>query len=413
MELKLTGVVDPFIASYVKSGIGKANSSSTAAVLITIDTPGGLDSSMRQIVQTILDSRVPVICFTYPAGARAASAGTFIMMACPVAAMAPGTNIGAAHPVGVSGAIEQEKVVNDAVAYIRSLAEQRGRNADWAELAVRDSVSISAQEALDVNVIDLIAPDVPSLLQQVNGMHVQVAHDVSVTLGTAGASVEQVGMNPFFAFLHALLDPNIAFIFFWVGLGLIVLEIFVPGGVLGTIGALMLVCSVVAFGMLPVQMIGVALLVASVVFFVIEVKHPGIGVPAVGGVVCLVLGGVFLFDPSVPNSRVSPWILVLVALLMIALFTVVVQSARRLRTVPPVGTVDDLVGSEATVIRRLHPQGVVRINAEEWTAVSASGEHLHRETRVRVIGVEGLKLNVEPLVDGTPSEAATPERSED
>ena len=413
MELKLTGVVDPFIASYVKSGIGKANSSSTAAVLITIDTPGGLDSSMRQIVQTILDSRVPVICFTYPAGARAASAGTFIMMACPVAAMAPGTNIGAAHPVGVSGAIEQEKVVNDAVAYIRSLAEQRGRNADWAELAVRDSVSISAQEALDVNVIDLIAPDVPSLLQQVNGMHVQVAHDVSVTLGTAGASVEQVGMNPFFAFLHALLDPNIAFIFFWVGLGLIVLEIFVPGGVLGTIGALMLVCSVAAFGMLPVQLIGVALLVASVVFFVIEVKHPGIGVPAVGGVVCLVLGGVFLFDPSVPNSRVSPWILVLVALLMIALFTVVVQSARRLRTVPPVGTVDDLVGSEATVIRRLHPQGVVRINAEEWTAVSASGEHLHRETRVRVIGVEGLKLNVEPLVDGTPSEAATPERSED
>lgn len=401
VELKLTGVVDPFIASYVKSGIGKANSSSAAAVLITIDTPGGLDSSMRQIVQTILDSRVPVICFTYPAGARAASAGTFIMMACPVAAMAPGTNIGAAHPVGVSGAIEQEKVVNDAVAYIRSLAEQRGRNADWAELAVRDSVSISAQDALDLNVIDLIAPDVPSLLQQVNGRSVEVAHGVSVTLDTADASVEQIGMNPFFAFLHALLDPNLAFVFFWLGFGLVVLEIFVPGGVAGTIGAVMLVLAIAAFGMLPVQLLGVALLIASAVFFILELKHPGIGVPAVGGAVCLVAGGLLLFNPAVPNSRVSLWVIVPMTILVSAFFGVVIAAAIRMRRAPITSGVEQLVGREGVVRKRLHPEGVVQLASETWTAVSEKSD-LPKGARIRVTGIDGLKLRVEPAGDETP-----------
>lgn len=402
ISLSLSGVVDPFSASYVRSGIEKANAEGVAAVLITIDTPGGFDSSMRQITQAILDSEVPVICYVSPAGARAASAGTFILMAGSVAAMAPGTNVGAAHPVGVAGATEQAKATNDAAAYIRSIAETRGRNADWAEQAVRDSVSITAEQALDEDVIDVISPSTTALLDDVDGTTVQVAHDQTTTLTTAGAEIEELHMNPFLEILHSLFNPNIAFLFFWLGLGLIILEIFVPGGVVGTIGAIMLILSIVAFGMLPVQLVGVFLLLASAVFFVLEVKHPGIGLPAIGGLTCLVAGGLLLFDPAVPNSRVSPWVLFTVAALAAAFFGVVIQSAMRLRKMPPAETIHALVGQQGVVLRTLNPAGVIHLNAEQWTAVSEGG-HIRKGSRVRVTGVDGLKLKVEPLVDETPS----------
>jgi membrane-bound serine protease (ClpP class) len=399
-EVGIAGVVDPFTASFVKSAVQQANDNGVDAVLITIDTPGGLDSSMREIIQAIMDSDVPVICYVAPSGARAASAGTFILISCPVAAMAPGTNVGAAHPVGVAGAIEQEKVLNDSVAYIRSLAELRGRNADWAEQAVRDSVSISAEQAVQENVVDLVAPDVTTLLNEVDGQQVAVAHENTVTLHTAGATVTQVSMNPFFAFLHALLNPDLAFLFFWLGIGLIILEIFVPGGVLGTIGALMLIIAIVSFGMLPVQLVGIALLIASVVFFILELKHPGLGAPAIGGAICLIAGGLLLFDPSVPNSQVSRWLIGLLAIATVAFFSVVVRSAMRLRNVPPVTSPENLVGQEAVVLRRLHPEGVVRLGSEEWTAVTDEGP-IHKGTHVTVTALEGLRLRVEPVSEQT------------
>ena len=226
--------MDPFVANYVRGGIERANEQGAAAVLITIDTPGGLGSSMREITQAILNSKVPVIGYVSPLGARAASAGTFILLACNVAAMAPGTNVGAAHPVGLSGAIESEKATNDAAASIRAIAETRGRNADWAERAVRYSVSVSAEEALNLDVIDLISPDVRSLLEDVNGEVVTVAGGEQVTLQLTGAAIDEQSMSSIARFLHGLLDPNIAFIFFWLGLALIVLELFTPGGLLGT-----------------------------------------------------------------------------------------------------------------------------------------------------------------------------------
>src|SRR4051812_41747477 len=195
VELHLDGVVDPFVANYLSSAISDANTSHAAAVLILIDTPGGLDSSMRQINQAILGSHVPVIGYVSPSGARAASAGTFIMMACPLAAMSPGTEIGAAHPVGVSGAIEQEKVTNDAVAYIRSLAQLYGRNADWAESAVRDAVSVSAEEALKLPVIDLVSPSIPDLLERADGHEVTVVDGETATIHTAGAPVESESLG--------------------------------------------------------------------------------------------------------------------------------------------------------------------------------------------------------------------------
>lgn len=402
MQLDATGVVDPFMASYITSKIEDATSLGAGAVLIIIDTPGGLSSSMREITQSILNSEVPVITYVSPSGARAASAGTFILMSGSFAAMAPGTNVGAAHPVGVSGAVPQEKATNDAAASLVAIAEARDRNTEFAEEAVKESVSISAEEALDRNIIDLIADDTNSLLDSVDGTSVPVAGGGEVVLQTAAAPIMQEDMNPFIRFLHNLLSPDIAFIFFWLGLALLILEIFVPGGVTGTIGAIMLVLAVVAFGMLPVQLIGVAFLFASVVLFIIELKNPGISAPAIAGAICLVLGGLTLFDRSVPNATVSPWVIGAMAVLVTAFFGFVIQAAIKMRRVP-VTSEADLRGAEAVVVRTLDPSGTVRIESEEWSAIADA--RIEEGATVRVTEVTGLQLKVEPSSEQGPPEA--------
>ena len=396
VELRIDGVVDPFIANYVEGGISSAADEDAAAVLITLDTPGGLDSSMREITQAILNSETPVIGYVSPQGARAASAGTFILLSTNIAAMAPATNVGAAQPVGLSGAVASEKAVNDAAEYIVSIAEQRDRNAEWAESAVRDAESVSAEQALELGVIDLIAPDVPTLLRDVDGTTVEVAGGETVTLDLAGATVQQEDLGAFAGFLHALLDPNLAFVFFWLGLALIVAEFFIPGGVAGTLGVLMLVSSLVALGMLPVQLIGVVLLVASVVFFVLELLHPGVGLPAVAGVISLVLGGLFLFDTSVPGVSVSWLVIVPVAGFAVLFFLIVVRKAMQLRHREVTTRDEQLVGAEGTVVQTLDPTGVVKVAAEEWSARTVRGTP-RRGDRVRVVKMEGLTLEVEPV----------------
>ena len=395
VELRIDGVVDPFIANHVEGGIADAAESGAAAVLITLDTPGGLDSSMRRITQAVLNAKVPVIGYVSPQGARAASAGTFILLSTNIAAMAPATNVGAAHPVGLSGAIASEKAVNDAATYIVSIAEERGRNAEWAESAVRDSVSASAEEALRLGVIDLIAPDVPTLLSEVDGMTVEVAGE-PVTLDLEGSTVTEDPMGFFAGFLHGLLDPNLAFIFFWLGLAFIVAEFFVPGGVVGTLGVLMLVTSLVALGTLPVQLIGVVLLVASIVFFVLELMHPGVGVPAIAGVACLVLGGLFLFDTSVPGVSVSWWVIVPVAVFAALFFMVVIRAAMRLRHKGATTRDQEIIGTEGVVVRDLRPRGVIQIASEHWTAEAVEGTARKGE-HVRVVEMDGLKLKVVPV----------------
>ncbi|HJS26338.1 MAG TPA: nodulation protein NfeD [Actinomycetota bacterium] len=396
IELPIDGVVDPFVAGNVEDGIASAQDENAAAVLITIDTPGGLDSSMREITQAILNAEVPVIGYVSPQGARAASAGTFILLSTNIAAMAPATNVGAAQPVGLSGAVASEKAVNDAAEYIVSIAEERGRNAEWAESAVRESESVSAEEALELGVIDLIAPDVPSLLRDVDGMTVEVAGGETVTLDLTGATVKEEDLGAFAGFLHGLLDPNLAFVFFWLGLALIVAEFFIPGGVAGTLGVLMLVSSLVALGMLPVQLIGVVLLVASLVFFVLELMHPGVGLPAIAGVISLVLGGVFLFDTSVPGVAVSWFVIVPVAVFAAFFFLVVIRQAMRLRHREVATRDEQLVGAEGTVVRSLDPTGVVKVAAEEWSARAVRGAPRTGD-RVRVVKMEGLTLEVEPV----------------
>jgi membrane-bound serine protease (ClpP class) len=406
IRLSLEGVVDPFVADYLRTGIARADDA--AAILLTIDTPGGLDSSMREIIKSIEGSAAPVICYVAPRGARAASAGAFILMACHVAAMSPATNVGASTPVGIGGITLARKIEEDAAATIRSLADDRGRNGDLAETFVTESRSITSQEALDGNVIDLIAGTERVLLEQVDGREVPLAEGTA-TLRTAGAAIEDRPMNAGVGFLHALFDPNLAFIFFWLGLALIVLELIVPGHVFsGTVGTILLLTSIASFGLLPVRLIGLALLVASVVFFVVELKVPGLGVWSVAGIVCLVLGGLVLFDPS-GGVRVSPFAIVPVAAFMALFSGFVVAKALAMRHLPPAQGAEAIVGREGVVLSGgLDPEGVVRVAAEEWKATSSAGT-LPEGSKIRVVRLDGLVLTVEPVAaEHAPAGGAMP-----
>jgi membrane-bound serine protease (ClpP class) len=395
--LTLDGAVDPFIANYLKKGIEAANREGDTAVVIRIDTPGGLDSSMRTIIKAIQNSKVPVLCWTGPSGARAASAGAFIMMACPENGMAPATEIGAAKPVGVSGQVEREKVTNDAAAFIRSLADANGYNAAWAESAVSGAKAISAQEAFDMTpkVTKHIVATLPAYVDQVDGKTVPVdGGHAKVTLETTGATLQAQSPGLGVSVLHGLIDPNLAFIFFYLGIILIIIEVLHPGiSVPGVLGTLLLVASIMSFGILPVQLGGIVLLVASAVLYLLELKHPGIGLPAVGGTICLVLGGLLLFDPSVPDLRVSRWLLVVVPTLVVAFFAVVVQAALEARRQPPMIGTDHLYGEEGIALTDLAPRGEVRVGHEHWSAESVQGA-ISAGTVIRVVGRSGLRLTV-------------------
>ncbi len=409
VQLDLKGTVDPFSADYVRGGIEQAIDDGATAVIVTIDTPGGLDSSMREITQAILNSPIPVLTYVSPSGARAASAGTFILLSGSVAAMAPGTNVGAAHPVGVSGAIESEKATEDAVSTIRSIAEARGKNADWAESAVRDNVSITAEEAVAMEppVADLIATDVPDLLAAVDGMTVPVGNDQTVTMDTSGATVTEQHMGFVASLLHGLISPDLAFIFFYLGIGLIVLEFVHPGiGLAAVFGILLLALSFVSLGALPFQILGAALLVGSVISFLLELKAPGVGVFTVLGVVLLVAGALTLFDPSVPNAQVSWWVIVPVAALAAGFFGLVLGALVRARRLPVQLRSTDLVGQIGVVTTALTPIGVVHVSSESWSAVSTSGP-VPAGTRVVVVDVDGLRLKVSPVSAADGSSAPT------
>jgi membrane-bound serine protease (ClpP class) len=399
--LRLEGVVDPFVADYLRGGIRTANDEEAPAILIQIDTPGGLSSSMREITEAILASRVPVICYVAPAGARAASAGAFVLMSCPVAAMAPGTNVGAATPVGVSGVVLQRKVTEDAVASIRSMAEIYGRNPDVVESFVRDATSISAQQALDEGVIDLIAPNTDALLADVSGSTVTLGDGSSATVPQlTGLPIDERSMAPGVAFLHGLFDPSLAFLFFWLGLVLIVIELIVPGHIFsGTVGTILLLIAFVSFGFLPVRLLGLALLAASVIFFVLEIKAPGLGAWSIAGIAALVAGGLLLYDGS-GGVHVSPALLFVVAAGVALFFGVAVSRLLAIRHSPaqPTGA-EAVVGRDGVVLGAgLGATGVVRVGSEEWRARSA-GRPLPGGARIRVTALDGLVLTVEPLQD--------------
>jgi membrane-bound serine protease (ClpP class) len=409
--LHLDGVVDPFIADHIEGQIEQADAAGEPAVLIEIDTPGGLDSSMRQITQAVLGSSVPVICYVAPSGARAASAGAFVLTACPVAAMAPGTNVGAATPVGLNGAIGSDKAVNDAAAYIRSLAERYGRDADLAESYVRDATSITAEAALEAGMIDTIAPTTEALLDQIDGRHVQLGNGTTVALDTGDWVLTDEPIGSLVGFLHGLLDPTLAFIFFWLGLALIILELLVPGHIFsGTVGTFLLIVAIASFGVLPVQAIGIVLLIAAAVLMVIELNAPGFGAWGIAGLICLILGGWFLYDRA-GGVAVPPLVLVSVAVAVGLFFALVVTKVMRMRHMPAAQGAEVVIGREGVAIAGgLHPDGVVRVASEEWRAVTSDGRAIENGAPVRVTKLEGLVLTVDPIAaEGEPAGTAPTE----
>ena len=411
VSLTLSGVVDPFTADYITSNVARAQADGAEAVLLRIDTPGGLGSSMSEITQSFLTSPIPVIAYVAPSGARAASAGAFILLSAPVAAMAPATNVGASTPIGLSGGDISgtlgEKVRNDAAASMRTIQQTYGRNADLAETFVTDAASITAEEALQQKVIDLIARSTQDLVAQLDGKDVRLGNGTHVTLHTAGAVLQDHSMGGFVDLLHNLLDPNLAFIFFWIGLGLIVLELIIPGHIFsGTIGTILLILSIASFGLLPVRFIGILFLIASVVCFVIELKAPGLGIWGALGLLFLLLGGWFLYDRS-GGVSVSPWALVGVAAFAGVFFGIVVAAALRLRHQPSIWS-RSVVGQEGVALAAgVGPKGgVVRVASEEWRAVAPSGP-IQGGARVRVIALDGLVLTVEPSAEHAEPEAST------
>ena len=399
LTMKLNGVVDPFMASYIERGIQAAESNGNVGVLITIDTPGGLDSSMRSIVQAILGTTLPVICYTSPSGARAASAGTFIMMGCPVNAMAPGTNIGAAHPVGVAGAVESEKVTNDAVAYIRSLAERWNRNGNWAERAVRDAESATADTAFALHVVDWVAPSESALLNDVGGCGPEPRPAPVTGLGRVAAvcGAKAQALSPSLAenLFHAFADPNVAFLLLSIGFLALIAWIFHPGFHASlAVGVICIVLGFLILQTLPVRLSGVLLIAIAAILFVVDVKAQTHGVLTAAAIGVLVLGGLLLFNPTIPEARVSIWLIALMAVLFALFSATVLRAVVRARERPVHGGLEGLIGSSGVAITALEPNGQVRVQKETWTAEAEFGR-IPAGAEVWVVAVKGVTLIVE------------------
>jgi membrane-bound serine protease (ClpP class) len=320
-------------------------------------------------------------------------------MSTPIAAMAPGTDVGAATPTGLSGATGSQSAIQDGAAYMETLAQRQGRNVAVAGSFVTQDVSITAQQALDNQVVDFIAPSEAQLLSDVDGRQVTLAGRSTVTLHTAGAAIEVRDLSGLIGFLHGLLDPTVAFIFFWLGLALIVIELLFPGHIVsGVLGVILLICAFMTFGLLPVRLVGIVLLLASAVALIVEARHPGVGIWGVLGLVFLVLGGWFLYERS-GGAGVPVWVIGAMALFIAFFFGVVVVKARKLRDLPPPEGPRAVVGLEGVALGSgLNPSGVVRVAAEEWRATSTTGP-IPGGNRIKVIGLDGLVLTVESAVD--------------
>ena len=401
--VKISGSINPAVAEYISHEISQANADQEALIVLHMDTPGGLDTSMRQIIKKIQGSQVPVASFVAPSGSRAASAGTFITIASHIAAMAPGTNIGAAHPVnmmGGGGESEQaktmeHKVVNDAAAYIRSLAQLRNRNEHWAELAVVKSVSISAEEAMRLNVIDLVAADVKALVLAVDGREVQVASG-SVTLKTGNLQIVYHEMNPRQKFLDIISSPNVAYILMMIGMVGLYFELSNPGLVLpGVIGAISLILALYAMQTLPINYAGLLLILFGVILFIAEISIMSYGLLSVSGVISLFLGSTMLIDSDDPALQISRAILYPTLGLTVVLSVGIVVLATRTRNLKKLGGMDGMIGETGLVKDALNPVGRVQVHGELWEA-EAEGPVAEGET-VRVDSVAGLKIKVSPV----------------
>jgi membrane-bound serine protease (ClpP class) len=445
LVMEIDGTIGPITAEYFRSGLRRAQDRGAGLVLLRMDTPGGLDAAMRDIVKDILAARVPVACFVSPSGARAASAGTYILYACHIAAMAPATNLGSATPVQIGGfpslpddngtmpqdsedpgegsaasperpvdeaqpdasrstgsgdqasggTAMERKIVNDAAAFIRGLAKLRGRNVDWAERAVRKAENLTAGEALERGVIDLVASDVGDLLRQINGRQVMLPDGV-LTLRTANANTEEFEPDWRTKLLSAITDPNIAYVLMLVGIYGLIYELANPGAIMpGVIGAIALVTALFAFQALPVNYAGLTLLVLGMAFMVLEAFVPSFGALGIGGAIAFVIGSVILYRDETGQIGVAIPLIATFALLSVALFAGVVGYALKSRRRPVVSGREEMLHAVGVVEEDFHDIGRVRVHSESWSASTSAT--LRKGQQVRVTGMDGLRLTVEPL----------------
>jgi membrane-bound serine protease (ClpP class) len=394
LSVTVDGVITPVMADHLREALDRAETEGHQALLVEIDTPGGLDTSMRDIIQSFLNARVPVIVHVSPQGARAASAGALITLSSHVAAMAPGTSIGAATPIGGQGGEDlEQKIIEDAASYAESIAEERGRNVDFAIDAVREGTSIAANEALEIGVIEIVARDRAELLAELDGRAVELAPGDTVTLETTGVQVVEVEMGFARSVLQWLADPNIAFLFISIGTLAIIYELANPGiGAGGITGAILLLLAFTALSVLPVNAAGAILLVLAGVLFVAELFVPGIGVFAAGGTVALVLGGLFLFRGPIGVDPAALWP---VAILVGGGALGLGRVAWRTRRLVGVSGTDAVVGARG-VVKEIEGNDLqVFVQGSWWGARARSGP-LRPGQDVRVVEMEGLRLIVEP-----------------
>lgn len=400
--LKIEGAISPVAADRLEKALKSAEEKNALCLVIQLDTPGGLDTSMRRMVKAIMNSKIPIVVYVSPKGARAASAGVFIALASHIAVMAPGTNIGAAHPVALGGASGtdkemKEKIINDAAAYIKSIAQKRGRDAEWAEKAVRESASITDEEALKLGIIDFVAEDMSSLLKKLNGRKVKVGKD-TLALNTEGAVFHFIKISFREKILQTLADPNIAYILLMVGIWGIILEFFHPGGLLpGIAGGICLILSFFSLQILPFNLAGILLIILSVILFVLETQITSYGALTIGGIISLTLGSLMLIEPSAIYISIPLKSIFIVVGITSVIFIFIISYAIRVQFKKPVTGLEGIIGEVGVVKRKLAPKGKIQIHGEIWNATTQGKEVIKKGEEVEVIKIEGMKLVVKKL----------------
>lgn len=396
------GAITPACSDFFKHGIESAEKNKSDCLIIKLNTPGGLLKSTRVIVSDILESKIPVIIYVSPAGAQAASAGVFITMAAHIAAMSPGTNIGAAHPVSMQGgqdSIMSEKATNDAAAFIRTISEKRNRNIEWAEDAVRKSLSITETEALKQKVIDLVSPNIEDLLKQINGREVETSIGKK-TLNTADAKIIEVEMSIPLKLLMILSDPNIAYILFMLGVYGLLYEIFNPGAIFpGVIGGICIILAFYSFHTLPINYAGLALIVFAIILFILEIKVISHGLLTIGGVISLIVGSIMLInvESGLEILKISWEIIALIVILTLLFFGFAITLGIKAQRRKPTTGIQGLLKTTGVTLTELNPAGEVRIHGEIWKAESIEGI-IQINSTIEVVEIQGLKLLVKKKI---------------